>query len=129
VPVTSSRSSLKRWPSAERVLGAALSWAQRLAGAEPSVVAVGYFGSYARGDAGFGSDLDILVVRRDGAPKPDLLGADVDALPVPTDVLHYTEGELRDLLERGGRMATVVEREARWWVDGPPLTGGPPLTP
>jgi uncharacterized protein len=129
VPVTSSRSWLKRWPRAERVLDAAESWAQRLADADPAVVAVGYFGSYARGDAGVGSDLDLLVVRRDGAPRPDLLGADVDALPVPTDVLHYTEGELLGVLERRGRMAAVIEREARWWVGGPPLADGPPLTP
>jgi uncharacterized protein len=126
VPVTSSRSSLKRWPSAELVLSSAGAWARRLADGAPSVVAVGYFGSYARGEGGVGSDLDLLVVRRDGTPEPDLLGADVAALPVPADVLHYTEGELRDLLERGGRMATVVEHEARWWVGG---TGGPPLTP
>jgi hypothetical protein len=84
VPVTSSRSSLKRWPSAELPLASAGAWARRLADGEPSV---------------------------------------------PADVLHYTEGELRDLLERGGRMATVVEREARWWVGGPPRPGGPPLTP
>jgi uncharacterized protein len=122
VPVTSSRSSLKRWPSADVVLSAARSWAQRLAEVEPAVVAIGCFGSYARGEAGFGSDLDLLVVRRDGAPKPDLLGADVDALPVPTDVLHYTEGEVLGVLERGGRMATVIGHEARWWVGGPPFT-------
>jgi uncharacterized protein len=122
VPVTSSRSSLKLWPSADRVLDAAESWAQRLADADPAVVAVGYFGSYARGDAGFGSDLDLLVVRRDGAPQPDLLGADVAALPVPADVLHYTEAELRGVLELRGRMADVIVREARWWVGGPPLT-------
>jgi uncharacterized protein len=120
VPVTSSRSSLKRWPSADRVLAAARGWARRLADADPSVVAIGYFGSYARGEAGFGSDLDLLVVRHDVAARPDLLGADVDALPVPADVLHYTEGELRGVLELRGRMASVIEREARWWVGGPP---------
>ena len=116
MPVTSSRSSLKRWPSADLVLASAGAWARRLAEAEPSVVAVGYFGSYARGDAGFGSDLDLLVVRRDGTQEPGLLGADVAALPVPVDVLHDTERELRGVVERGGRMASVIEREARWWI-------------
>jgi uncharacterized protein len=83
------------------------------------VVAVGYFGSYARGDASFGSDLDLLVVRRHGASVPDLLGADVAALPVPADIVHYTASELRAVLESGTRMAAVIEREARWWVGGP----------
>jgi hypothetical protein len=37
------------------------------------------------------------TARRD----PDLLGADVDALPVPADVLHYTESELAEVLAVG----------------------------
>jgi uncharacterized protein len=119
VPVTSSRSSLKRWPSADLVLAEAGLWACRLAESDPDVVAVGYFGSYARGDASFGSDLDLLVVRRDGASVPDLLGADVAALLVPADIVHYTASELRALLESGTRVAAVIERQARWWVGGP----------
>jgi uncharacterized protein len=119
VPVTSSGSSLKRWPSADRVLAEAGLWARRLAEADTGVVAVGYFGSYARGEAGFGSDLDLLVVRRDDAPVPDVLGADVATLPVPADIVHYTTAELKGVLERGTRMARVIETEARWWVGGP----------
>jgi uncharacterized protein len=128
VPVTSSRSSLKRWPSAERVLGVAAAWARRLAQSDPTVVAVGYFGSYARCDASFGSDLDLLIVRRDGTPLPDVLGADVDALPVPADIVHYTTMELKDVLDMGSRMADVIEHEARWWVGeshiAPPARAG-----
>jgi uncharacterized protein len=118
VPVTSSRSSLKRWPRAEHVLSVAREWARRLADTDPSVIAVGYVGSYARGDAGVGSDLDLLIVRRDGSPLPDVLGADVVALPVPADILHYTESELAGVVERGLRMATVIRHEARWWIGG-----------
>jgi uncharacterized protein len=116
MPVTSSRSSIKRWPKAESVLHATAAWAQQLAAADPSVVAVGCFGSYSRGEAGVGSDIDLLVVRRDDAPVPHLLGADVDALPVPADLLHYTETEHAALLARGGRMARVVRDEALWFV-------------
>jgi uncharacterized protein len=123
MPVTSSRSSIKRWPSAERVHHASEAWAQQLVAANPAVVAVGCFGSYARGEAGVGSDIDLLVVRRDDTPIPHLLGADVDALPVPTDILHYTEAELAALLERGGRMARVVRDEALWFVGGPRIPG------
>lgn len=118
MPVTSSRSSLKRWPRPEVVLEAAVAWARRLAAEQPSVVAVACIGSYARGDAGFGSDLDVVIVRRDGSRRPDLLGADVSALPVPADVLHFTEAEFARVLAKGGRMARVLTDEARWWVGG-----------
>jgi uncharacterized protein len=37
-------------------------WAERMAAAHPEIVALGYFGSYARGDWGPGSDLDVVVV-------------------------------------------------------------------
>ena len=80
---------------------------------------MGYFGSYARGEASFGSDLGLLVVRRAGAPVPDVLGADVAALPAPADVIHYTSTELTSVLEQGTRRAGVISREARWWVGGP----------
>jgi uncharacterized protein len=128
MPVTSSRSSLKRWPTAEAVLAAGAAWALRMAELQPRVVAVGCIGSYARGEAGFGSDLDLVVVRRDGAPLPELLGADVAALPVPADVLHYTETELARVLAKGGRMARVLAEEARWWVGGDAAPGVAPAT-
>lgn len=123
MPVTSSRSSLKRWPTADAVLAAGAAWALRMAALQPEVVAVSCIGSYARGEAGFGSDLDLVVVRRDGAPLPELLGADVAALPVPADVLHYTEAEFARVLATGGRMARVLTEEARWWVGGAAGTG------
>lgn len=114
MPVTSSRSSIKRWPDADTVLEAARSWARRLLDAEADVRAVGCIGSYARGEAGVGSDLDLVVVRRDAAPLPGLLGADVDALPVPADVLHYSEAQLAAVIARGGRMAGVLQDEVVW---------------
>jgi len=97
-----------------------------MAAEQPTVVAVGCIGSYARGEAGVGSDLDLVVVRRDGAPLPELLGADVAALPVPADVLQYTETELARLLATGGRMARVLVEEARWWVGGAVVPDGAP---
>jgi len=111
------------------VLAAGAAWALRMAELQPEVVAVGCIGSYARGEAGFGSDLDLVVVRCDGAPLPELLGADVAALPVPADVLHYTETELARVLATGGRMARVLAEEARWWVGGDVEPGVAPATP
>lgn len=111
MPVTSSRSSIRRWPSAETVLAAARTWARALLESDPAVQAVGCIGSYARCDAGVCSGLDLVVVRTDGAPRPDLLRADVDALPVPADVLHYSEAELSAGLAVGGRMVVVLREE------------------
>lgn len=119
MPVTSSSSLLKRWPNAERVVAAGGQWAQQLADREPTVLSVGYLGSYARGDAGVGSDLDLIVVRRNGSPIPDVLGADVASLPVPADVFHYTAGELARVFAREGRMAGVLRSEAHWWIPSP----------
>lgn len=114
MPVTSSRSSIKRWPAAEDVLAAARAWARSLLDGDPHVHAVGVIGSYARAEAGVGSDLDLVVVRRDAAPRPHLLGADVDVLPVPVDALHYTDSELARVLALGGRMAAVLQDEVVW---------------
>ena len=38
----------------------------------------------------------------------------VEALPVPADLLVYTESEWQALVERGGRFAAVLSRETVW---------------
>jgi uncharacterized protein len=119
MPVTSSGSSIKRWPNADEVLRAAAAWAERLAAANDTIVGVAYFGSYARAEAGVGSDLDLLVLRRDHTSIPDMMGGDVRALPVPADILHYTESEFDAMLAVRGKMADVARREAQWLVGRP----------
>lgn len=116
MPVKSSTSSVLRWPDAARVRGAAQRWADRLARERPEVVAVGYFGSYARGDWGPGSDLDVVVLCTACAEPFGLRGARYDAteLPVPADVLVYTLEEWRRL--EGSRFRATLEREAAWLV-------------
>jgi predicted nucleotidyltransferase len=59
------------------------------------VVKVGYFGSYARGDWGVGSDVDLVVIVQD-SQEPfhrRALAFDATGLPVPADVLVYTAEE------------------------------------
>ena len=56
------------------------------------VVRVGYFGSYARGDCGVGSDLDLVVVltmQRAAATARTRLRHH-RGFPVPVDLLVYT---------------------------------------
>ena len=55
MPQRSLSGSVLRWPSSESLLEAT---------AQPELEGVGVFGSYGRGDAGVGSDLDLLLVVR-----------------------------------------------------------------
>ncbi len=110
MPVRSLRSSVLKWPDAQTVQVAVRRWAQRLAEEHPDVLRVGYFGSYARGDAGVGSDLDvILIVDRTETPFWRR-AADWDAtdLPVPTDILVYTSAEWQAVSGRFGREVVWV---------------------
>jgi len=62
MPVRSLNSSVLKWARREEVLESAKSWAERIAQNHPEVLRIGCFGSYARGDWGVGSDIDILVI-------------------------------------------------------------------
>ncbi len=90
-------------------------WAAQVAAARPETLQIGYFGSYARGDWGPGSDLDIVVIvqRADEPFERRPARWDTTDLPVPADVLVYTAEEWRALAE-AGRFVQVVLREAVW---------------
>ena len=79
------------------------------------MVRIGYFGFYARGDWGVGSDLDLLIVVERSDRPFARRAADWDAtnLPVPADVLVYTEGEWKRL-PTGGRFGRTLDREVKW---------------
>src|SRR5437867_2096790 len=103
MPVRSSSSSVLRWPDAGEVDQAVRRWVEGLVATRPEVLRVGYFGSYAQGDWGPGSDLDLIVIVR-GAEEPFERRAsrwDATGLPVPADVLVYTNDEWHELAERG----------------------------
>ena len=137
MPVTSADSLIKRWPSAEVVLSAVRAWAREAAEQRPDLIALGYCGSYARGAAGFGSDLDLIaVVGTDNRPAMERsLDWPTEALPVPADLLVYTLSEWKQLQAEGGRFGTTLRAEARWLVGRealPRLSGtqqGPPTAP
>jgi predicted nucleotidyltransferase len=91
-----------------------------MAARHPELVRTGYFGSYARGNPGVGSDLDlVLIVERTQAPF--LLRSasfDAAALPVPADVLVYTEAEWEALRRRGG-FGAALHSEVVWVYERP----------
>lgn len=95
MPVRSLTSSVLRWPDRRTVEQAARRWAEERARACPDIVRVGYFGSYARGDWGVGSDLDLLLVLTGTCEPFERRPARFDAsgLPVPADLLVYTAEE------------------------------------
>jgi predicted nucleotidyltransferase len=103
-------------------------WAERKAREHPEVVRIGYLGSYARGDWGVGSDVDLLIlVEHSGVPFEGR-GAQwaPDELPVPADVLVYTLAEWQSL-PREGRFYRTVMREAVWvWERGTGESRGQP---
>jgi predicted nucleotidyltransferase len=114
MPVRSLNSSVLRWVSREEALQAAKAWAERVAQERPEVLRVGCFGSAARGDWGVGSDLDLLVIVAH-SDKPFLYRAtdfDTTSLPVPADLLVYTQDEWA-AMERSGRCGRL-RAEVRW---------------
>ncbi len=123
MPVRSLRSSVLRWPDASAVESALRAWSTLVVASHPEVCRIGYFGSYARGDWGVGSDVDlIVVVERSGIPFERRAGAwDTSALPVPADVLVYTDAEWQGM-GREGRFSDRIARETIWLYTRPAAT-------
>jgi len=116
MPVRSSNSSVLRWPDRETVDAAARRWAQRQRPLHPGLLRLGYFGSYARGDWGVGSDLDLIaLVERSDLPFRDRpLQWDLAELPVPAEIAVYTAEEWRRLERERSRFAATIRAEAVW---------------
>lgn len=119
MPVRSLTSSVLTWPDARTVQQAARRWAEEAAQQRPEVLRVGYFGSYARGDWGVGSDLDLIVVVQHAAEPfmPRATRWDTTGLPVPADVLVYTVDEWRAVRPES-RFGKMLMTETVWLYDG-----------
>lgn len=123
MPVRSSTSSVLRWPDRASVAAALEAWAALEAPRHAGLLRVGYYGSYARGDWGVGSDVDLIaVVERASEPfERRALDWDLLDLPVPAEIVVYTREEWERLRNKGGRFAHMIERETVWLgVPAPP---------
>lgn len=115
MPVRSLSSSVLRWPDRQVVDQAVRAWAKEMAEERKDILRIGYFGSYARGDSGVGSDLDIIIIleRSDLPFVRRAVEWDASKLPVPADLLVYTEDEWRSMKDQGRFYGTVMN-EAVW---------------
>ncbi len=113
--VRSLSSSVLRWPSRQAVDQAVQAWAKERAEERKDILRIGYFGSYARGDWGVGSDLDIIIIleRSDLPFTRRATGWNASELPVPADLLVYTDDEWRSMKDQG-RFYRTVMNEAMW---------------
>lgn len=116
MPVRSLSSSVIRWPDLETVREAIGRWAKAEVPKHPSLIRLGYFGSYARGEWGVGSDLDLIAIveKSPDAFERRNLSWSLTSLPVPSDLLVYTLAEWESLEEGGGRFACTLSRETMW---------------
>jgi len=116
MPVRLLNSSVLKWPNRSEVDDAVRAWAGTESVKHPELCGLAYFGSYARGDWGVGSDLDLIaIVRESGEPfHKRALKWDLSALPVPVDLLVYSLEEWHDLSAGESRLARTLAREAIW---------------
>ena len=86
---------------------------------DPNVAAVYLFGSFARGNAVPGSDIDLLVVLRDDPrpPRERIVDYLPERFPVGVDIVPWTEAELNERLARGDRMAHTILTEGEALLD------------
>lgn len=115
MPVRSLSSSVLKWPNNQVVDSSVRSWAEKVSEDRREIQKIGYFGSYARGNWGVGSDLDIVIIL-DRSDKPMERRAsdwDTSDLPVPSDLLIYTIDEWEAMRDTG-RLGRTLMKETVW---------------
>ena len=118
MPVRSLTQSIWRWPTPDQVLLDVQHWAEVQKQRVPSLRRVGVFGSYGRGTAGFGSDLDLLIVdaAAEGGQIDRLQRWPLEELPLSCDALVLRPEELVERLSDGSRMAEELNSDMRWII-------------
>ena len=116
MPVRSSNSSVLKWPDQKAVDRSARAWSAKQVQSLPGVLRLGYFGSYARGDWGVGSDLDLIAVIMNTSDPFERrsLKWDLNGLPVPADLVVYTLQEWEYLQNKNTKFARMLREETIW---------------
>ena len=116
MPVRSLSSSVLKWPTDKVVTEALKQWAIKSKTEHPELKKLGYFGSYATGNWGVGSDLDLIAIV-DTSPNPfekRIIGWDLSELPVPIDLLTYTTTEWFKMEYEDNRFWQTLQKEIVW---------------
>jgi predicted nucleotidyltransferase len=116
MPVRSLNSSVLVWPDRQHIDLEARAWAAAVAQSRTDVRRFGYYGSYARGDWGVVSDLDLVaVIERSELPfERRALAWPLETLPIPAEILIYTTTEWQNVLARDDRFANMLAHEVVW---------------
>ena len=129
MPVRLLTQSLLKWPEPTAVLQAVRTWAAAEGIKRAGFERLGVYGSYGRGDAGVGSDLDLVLIDRNatGTASERFRRWPFEILPLSCDALILTPTEWDQLLLTGranavqdpatAAMAKALERDCRWlWI-------------
>lgn len=111
MPVRLLSSSILKWSEPEKVIGALHEWVARVTRHHQEIVRIGYLGSYARGNWGVGSDLDLVIIVKSPAQpfETRVTKFDTTQLPVPVDLLVYTRKEWQKLSTQGSWQQAMKE--------------------
>jgi predicted nucleotidyltransferase len=99
------------------------SWTAEQVKKRSEIIRLGYFGSYARGDWGVGSDLDLIAVVNDSSEPFERrsFSWDLHSLPVPAEIIVYSLTEWEDLEKKDTKFARMLKSEAIWIFKRPPI--------
>jgi predicted nucleotidyltransferase len=116
MPVRSLNSSIIKWPDLKGVREAIGRWAKEEVPKHPGLIRLGYFGSYARGEWGVGSDLDLIAIVAESSDAFERrnLSWSLTSLPVPADLLVYTLAEWESLEKGEGLLGRTLSIETVW---------------
>ncbi len=116
MPVKSFNSSVIKWPNEKLVISSLKKWTNTILKMNQNVIRIGYFGSYARGDWGVGSDLDLVIIlsQSDLPFEKRNQGWQEHQLPVPTDILIYTQQEWEAMRKEEMPFFKRMNSEIKW---------------
>ena len=116
MPVRSLNSSIIKWPSDKQVIFSLEKWVKDILQVIEDIIQIGYFGSYAQGNWGVGSDLDIIIILRQSKLPFEKRNQDWQEhqLPVPTDILIYTQQEWEVMRKEELPFFKRINREIKW---------------
>jgi len=108
-------SPVLKWPDAQTVIEELHRWAKQVLQQRQDVNRIGFFGSYARGNDGVGSDLDLIIIIDHSDDPFERRGVawDMTKLPVPADLLVYTK-EGWQSLDPNRRFNKMLMKETVW---------------